>query len=346
MFDDADLPRLALSWQRHLHAANRSPKTVRTYLDAVRQLVAYCAEHSRPTDPVDMRRSDVEAFIGHLLDTRSSSTAATRYRGLQQLFRWLEDEDEIEHSPMAKMKPPSVTEKQVQVADIDDLRALLKACKGASFADRRDTAIIRFMVDTGARLAETAGLRLVDVHLDRRAGAVAFVVGKGRRERGLPMGCSAVRDLDRYLRIRDKHPARHLEWLWLGGRSRADRLTDSGIAQMLRRRCDEAGISRIHPHQLRHTFAHEFKLAGGNDAELQHLGGWRSPQMLQRYGASVGRRTCTRGPPKAVARRSPVNDAYNLPSRSRWLMRIEIASTGQQLPIGSRIVFGFPRGTP
>jgi integrase len=56
---------------------------------------------------------------------------------------------------------------------------------------------------------------------------------------------------------------------------------------MIKRRCDQAGIKSIHPHQLRHTFAHAFKLAGGNDAELQHLGGWRSPQMLQRYGASA-----------------------------------------------------------
>ena len=57
MFEDADLPRLAVSWQRHLTAANRSPKTIRTYLDAVRQLVAYCAEHDRPTRPTSRRSS-------------------------------------------------------------------------------------------------------------------------------------------------------------------------------------------------------------------------------------------------------------------------------------------------
>jgi site-specific recombinase XerD len=268
-------------------AANRSPKTIRTYLDGVRQLVAYCDEHDRPTDPAEMAPRDIESFICHLLATRSSSTAATRYRGLQQFFKWLEEEEEIERSPMARMKPPSVDEKQVQVADTDDLRALLKTCRGKAFTDRRDRALIRFMVDTGARLAETAGLHLTEVDLDRRAGAVAFVIGKGRRERALPLGNATVRDLDRYLRTRKKHPAARLDWLWIGGRGRYGRLTDSGIAQVLRRRCDEAGIPRIHPHQLRHTFAHQFKAAGGNDAELQHLGGWRSPQMLLRYGASA-----------------------------------------------------------
>lgn len=58
-----------------------------------------------------MGRRDIEAFIAQLLATKSSSTAATRYHGLQQLFRWLEDEGEIERSPMAKMQPPSVSEK-------------------------------------------------------------------------------------------------------------------------------------------------------------------------------------------------------------------------------------------
>ena len=68
----------------------------------MRQLVAYYAEHDRPTDPVDMGRDDVEAFISHLLATRSSSTAATRYRGLLQFFKWLEEE--VDRSPMARMK--------------------------------------------------------------------------------------------------------------------------------------------------------------------------------------------------------------------------------------------------
>ena len=197
----------------------------------MRQLVAYCAEHDRPTRPTDIGRADIEAFISYPLDTRLSSTPATRYRGLQQWFRWLEDEEEIDRSPMAKMQPPSVSEKRVRVADVDDLRALLKACNGRHFTKRRDMALIRFMVDTGARLAKTAYLRVTDVELDRRAEAVAFVVGKGRRERALPLGRSTVRDLDRYLRVRERHPVSHLEWLWLGGRSRVGRLTDSGIAQ-------------------------------------------------------------------------------------------------------------------
>jgi integrase len=64
-------------------------------------------------------------------------------------------------------------------------------------------------------------------------------------------------------------------------------MTDSGITQMLERRCARAGIDKIHPHQLRHTFAHEWLAAGGGENDLMRLAGWKSRQMLSRYGASV-----------------------------------------------------------
>jgi integrase/recombinase XerC len=90
-----DMARFLRSWVRHLAAANRSAKTIKTYTDAAAQLADYLAAKGRPTDPTDIERGDVEAFIAHLLATRSASTAATRYRGLQQLFKWRVEEGEL-----------------------------------------------------------------------------------------------------------------------------------------------------------------------------------------------------------------------------------------------------------
>jgi integrase len=96
--------------------------------------------------------------------------------------------------------------------------------------------------------------------------------------------CQTGQALDRYLRVRGRHKRANMAELWLGDRGP---LSTSGIRQMLTRRGRDAGV-RVHPHMFRHTFAHLRKAAGGSDDDLMRLAGWRSPQMLQRYGASAG----------------------------------------------------------
>jgi site-specific recombinase XerD len=117
-----------------------------------------------------------------LLTRRSASTVATRHKVLRILYRWLEEEDEIDQNPMARVKPPIVPEQPVPIVPEDGLRRLLAACAGKTFEARRDTAIMMFLLDTGARRAELAGLRVADLDLDLD---VALVLGKGRRERAL-----------------------------------------------------------------------------------------------------------------------------------------------------------------
>jgi integrase len=102
--------------------------------------------------------------------------------------------------------------------------------------------------------------------------------------RALPFGRKSALALDRYLRARTRHKDVGLPWLWLGLQGR---LTDSGLLQMLRRRGADAGLPGLYPHQLRHTFAHEWLAQGGSETDLMRLAGWKSRAMLQRYGASA-----------------------------------------------------------
>jgi site-specific recombinase XerD len=197
------------------------------------------------------------------------------------LFKWLYEEGEIDRNPMDRVRPPKVSEQPVPVLFDDELRKLIGAAAGKSFDERRDEAIIRLLIDTGMRLGEIANLKLSDVDLDLE---VAVVLGKGRRLRTTPFGTNTTKALDRYLRARRDHKSAALPWLWIGTQGK---LRDSGIAQMIAHRSASAGLGRVHPHQLRHSFAHRWLAAGGSEGDLQRLAGWQSAQMLRRYGASA-----------------------------------------------------------
>lgn len=279
---DGDLPRLIRSFERHLRAANRSPRTIEKYTLAARQLTRWLDAEGLPTNVAEVRRRDVEGYIAWLLEHYKPGTALTRYQDLQQFWKWCVEEEEIDVSPMAKMTPPLLPEVPVPVLDDDELRALLAACSGKEFEDLRDQAIIRLFVDTGLRVGELAGLTVDAVDLDE--DNIVKVLGKGRRPRAAPFGAKTARALDRYLRAREKHRLTALANLWV---TRLGPMSASGVAQMVKRRGAQAGIDGLHPHVLRHSYAHAWLDAGGNEGDLMRLMGWKSRSMLQRYAAST-----------------------------------------------------------
>lgn len=275
------IPNLA-SFGRHLRAGNRSPMTIKAYSEAVRQFDAFLAARGMPQAVANIRREHVEAFIEDQLARLRPASAANRYRSLQQFFRWLVDEGELRDTPMARMHPPTIPDAPPEILREDDQAALLKATAGTTFDDRRDRAMIRLLLDSGMRRAELAGLRLEDVDRDQ---GLAYVVGKGRRPRAVPYDRATARDLDRYVdRARKGHPHADSGWLWLGKKGR---LTETGIAQAIKRRGREAGLEGLHPHLFRHTFAHEMLSGGMQEGDLMRLAGWKSRQMVGRYGASA-----------------------------------------------------------
>jgi site-specific recombinase XerD len=266
------------SFDRSLRIANRSPRTRQSYAESARMLADFTG---KPL--VESRRLDIEDFLADQLDRHKPSSAAVRFRSLRRFFNWMVAEELIDRSPMQGMSQPHVPEQPVEVVTDSELSKLLKVTGGKDFESRRDHAMIRVFADTGVRLGEMAGLRLEDLDLDE--WDVIHVTGKGSRGRSVPFGDKTALALDRYIRERSKHHLVKLPDLWLGARGQG--MTESGIAQMLRRRGAEAGVDNLHPHRFRHRFAHQWRLAGGDDDSLMRITGWRSRAMLGRYGASA-----------------------------------------------------------
>jgi integrase len=277
---DPDLAALNASFRRTLRAQNKSDRTVEAYTDAVRLLAEFCAATGHPLTVTALKREHVELFITDQLARWKPATANNRYRGLQSFFSWAVAEGELEVSPMAGMRPPQIPETPVPVATEEELRQLLKACDGRDFAARRDTAIIRLLIDTGLRRGECAGIMLDDLDLDDQ---VVTVLGKGRRPRVLAYGRKTALALDRYLRARSGQPHAALPNLWIG---RSGAMSPSGVFQVVSERGASVGL-RLHPHQLRHSFAASWLAAGGTEGDLMRLAGWKSRSMVDRYAKAT-----------------------------------------------------------
>jgi len=246
-----------------------------------------------PTELESIRREHIETYIEHLQTKapgrsgagQKSATVSIVYRTLRTFWRWCVAEEEVSRSPMERMESPKVTEEAPPVIKPEELDRLMKAAAGRGFEDRRNLALLQLLAGSGMRRGEVAGLRVEDVDLD--GDGLILLRGetsKGRRDRLVPLNRATVAALDKYLRVRGSHPHADTPWLWLGKRGR---LTDSGVLQVVEKLGRAAGITGLHPHVFRHTFAHNSLSRGMGEGDVMAIAGWQDRSMLQRYGRSA-----------------------------------------------------------
>jgi len=274
-----DLGELLTSWELHLRAERKSPQTVKTYGDGVRAFLRWCDEHDH--EPV-LDRGLLKAFVVDLLDAGAKpATAASRHLAVRRFSAWLVEEGEADHDDLLGVRAPKIDQPLVEPLSDDQLRALLLTCRGRDLRDRRDRALIRFMMTTGARAGEVVALRRSDLHLSDNPPFVMIRRGKGGKGRTVPLGVDAAKELDAYLRARKGHLLAETDQLWLGDRGKG--FTYDALHKTLKWRAELAGIEGFHPHLLRHTAAHRWLAKGGTEGGLMAMAGWSQPDMLMRY---------------------------------------------------------------
>lgn len=274
---EIDLKPLLESWKLHLRAERKSPETVRSYVQGVTQLIAFCEREG--VEPV-LDRPTVNAYIAELLDGGAEgATARARQLGIRRFSAWLYDEGEIERDELLGIKPPKLDEKITERLTDEQCVALIAACKGKAFRDRRDEAIIRFMLEAIVRAGEVVGMTVPDTDVPR--GVAIVRRGKGGKGRIVPFGPQTAVAIDRYLRVRRTHRLAETPKLWLGDRGKD--LGYFGLHSALKYRAEIAGIDNFHPHLTRHTAAQRWLSAGGSEGGLMAVAGWTRRDMLDRY---------------------------------------------------------------
>jgi integrase/recombinase XerC len=259
-----------------------SPRTLKAYRIDLGQLVAFLEEMG--TGKVawpEVTRTHLRAFVARGLAGASPPTVMRKLAALRTFFRWLVAEGVVTSNPAALLATPKQPKRLPRGLNVDDAFALVEAPEGPEVLRLRDRAFLEVLYGGGLRVSELVGLSLGDLDLP---GGAARVLGKGRKERLVPLGRKAREALSAYL-------SRRGELLREGGAEdavflgrRGTRLTARQVARRLDGWVRAAALSRnVSPHALRHSFATHL-LAGGADLRaIQELLGHRSLSTTQRY---------------------------------------------------------------
>jgi len=256
-----------------LQASGKAPTTIKRYDLAVRQWQDYAEQAGFPSPPT---REHVSEFLAHRRRTQAANTARNDHVGLSVWFKWLREEGEIRDNPLEHVPTSAVQMVTPDPYTPDEIRAMLRACQGRSFDAIRNNAIVAVLVDTGLRSSEFCSLLSDDVEL--RAESIT-VRGKGGRERRVRIGSHAQLAVDRYLRARRGRSTSPYLWVSRVGQP----LTTSGIFQIIRRICRQAGVANPGVHRFRHTAATLMAEADADDSDLMLLFGWTTHSMAMRY---------------------------------------------------------------
>jgi integrase/recombinase XerD len=241
-----------------LLASRRAPRTVEAYRRDLTQLAAW-----RGGRVAAATTEELERWIAEMrADGVAASTIARRVAALRSFFRHSVLIGEREDNPAAALQLPRRQRRLPRTLSAGEAERLIETANGTSPRALRDRALVELMYGGGLRVSEALGLHRRSVDLDER---LVRALGKGSKERLVPLGRPAVDALRRYIAMGRPHlDRRHRPELFLN--ARGGPLTRAGAFLILRRLAEEAGLepTRIHPHLLRHSFATHL-LEGGAD---------------------------------------------------------------------------------
>lgn len=243
---------------------NYSPNTLEAYRHDLGHLLAYC--HREEKDVLQMKLEDLQHFAAGIHELGIGPTSQARIlSGVRSFYRWLLLDGRIDADPTELLESPRLGEHLPEVlttAEVDQLEASIDLSKPEG---QRNRAIIEVLFSCGLRVSELTHLRLSDLFLDE---GYIRVMGKGSKERLVPISNRAIRELELWFYDRNLMTIKAGEEDYVFLNRRGAHLTRTMILIMVKRQAEAAGIQKtISPHTLRHSFATAL-LEGGADLRV------------------------------------------------------------------------------
>ena len=267
-----------------LAAARLAPRTVEAYR---RDLTAFGAWLNRPL--ASTTTEELERWIAELRGAGlSPATIARRVASIRSLFRHLILVGTVSENPAAELDLPRRARRLPRTLSPGEAERLIDAAAGTTPRALRDRALVELLYGAGLRVSEAVSLDRAGVDLEQR---LVRTIGKGGKERIVPVGRQAVEALRRYLsRGRPHLDRRHRPDLFLNAQGGA--LTRAGAFLILRRLAAKAGLEpeRVHPHLLRHSFATHLLEGGADLRSVQEMLGHADLSTTELYTHVTDRR--------------------------------------------------------
>jgi site-specific recombinase XerD len=271
--------------------ANRSPNTVRAYAAELRRLAAFLAGRSHSLRMEDLVHEDLRAFQRHLaLTLKSPASRARALVAVRSWLRWLAREELVKNDLSNRITLPKLEQRLPKPMQPDELTDLLAALPSETPLDKRDKALVNFLISTGCRISEALALDRTDVP---RQGNRLIVTGKGAKQRAVYLTADAKAAVDDYLLARtDTCMALFVNYDRSAPRGGERRLTAAGAQYVVRRlRARFGAWSFKSPHVARHTAATTLLEVTGGDVRLvQEVLGHANLNTLQGYTKIVDAR--------------------------------------------------------
>jgi integrase/recombinase XerC len=267
---------------------NVSSHTLRSYRSDLFQFEQFLREQGGCLDNKgdgDLNKVDtprVRAYLAWLNKSRKKSSVGRKLAALKGLFRYLVASGELHKDPLLLIASPKQDKPLPKFLSIDDAFHLLASIKGEGSLNLRDRAVLEVFYSTGIRVAELVSLNWndVDFHL-----GIVRVVGKGSKERIVPIGEMALTRLGKYaeeMRKRWRLACKGASPVFLN--NRGGRITTRSVARIVEKHLRRAGIGvKMGPHGLRHTFATHLLNSGADLRVIQEMLGHASLSTTQRY---------------------------------------------------------------
>ncbi len=258
-----------------------SSNSVEAYLNDVRKLRDYIRENRNEANPSDLKYQDLSDFIAFTAGGHDSArTQARLISGIRSFCRYLLLEKIITDDPSALLESPRTGMKLPEVLSVDEIDMIVNAIDLSTPEGHRNKAIIETMYSCGLRVSELVNMRLTDIH--RNEGFVV-VTGKGNKQRLVPVGSVALREIDNYLARRMTMPViTDQNILFLNRRGK--RLSRVMVFTVIKRLAEAAGIKKtISPHTFRHSFATHLVEGGADLRAVQEMLGHESITTTEIY---------------------------------------------------------------